>query len=251
MPDGGTLTIAAENLVFDQHYAQMNPEAGPGPYVLITVTDTGTGMPLEILDRIFDPFFTSKEPGKGTGLGLATVQGIVKSHGGFVNVYSELGRGTQFRIYLPAIATSQTAQAAASAPNLPAGHGQTILVVDDEASVREITRTTLETFGYRVLAASEGAEAVALYVSHQDEVAAVLTDMMMPLMDGSATIRALMRINPRVTIIASSGWAEGERTAEVAQLGVKTFLPKPYTAEKLLVTLDGVIGKATAEAREA
>ncbi|MCG3159090.1 MAG: Sensor histidine kinase RcsC [Acidobacteria bacterium] len=249
MPEGGALTIAAETVFFDEHYARMNHEARPGPYALISVTDTGTGIPPGVLDRIFDPFFTTKEQGKGTGLGLSTVQGIVKSHGGFVNVYSEPGRGTQFRIYLPAIASAQTAQAAAALSNLPAGHGETILVVDDEASVREITRTTLEAFGYRVLVAREGAEAVTLYTAHQDEIEAVLTDMMMPQMDGPAMIRELQKINPQVRIIASSGLAEGERAAEAAELGVKTFLPKPYNAERLLKAIGGVIGEAIGKER--
>jgi PAS domain S-box-containing protein len=250
MPEGGSLTVMAENVAFDEHYAQMNPEAKPGPYVLVTVTDSGSGIPREIIDRIFDPFFTTKEQGKGTGLGLSTVLAIVKGHGGFVNVYSEAQNGTQFRIYLPAVASAQPDQSVAAKSRLPMGRGETILVVDDEPSVREITRTTLETFGYRVLTACEGAEAVALYVTHRDEVKAVLTDMMMPMMDGPATIRALMKINPQIPIIASSGHAESDRVAEAAKLGVKSFLPKPYTAEKLLVMLDGVVGGAMGKERE-
>jgi PAS domain S-box-containing protein len=248
MPDGGTLTIKAEMIHFDEHYARLNPDARPGPYVLITVSDTGLGIPAGILDRIFDPFFTTKEQGKGTGLGLPIVQGIVKGHGGFINIYSEQGRGAQFRIYLPANVSPQTTHAPVALSTLPAGHGETILVVDDEESIREITSTMLEKFGYQVLVASEGAEAVALYVAHKDEIAAVITDMMMPLMDGPATIRALMKIDPQVRIVASSGLADNERTAEAARLGVKNFLPKPYTAERLLVALDEVIGKATQEA---
>jgi PAS domain S-box-containing protein len=247
MPDGGTLTITTEIVHFDEHYARLNPDARPGPYVLITVSDTGVGIPADILNRIFDPFFTTKEQGKGTGLGLSTVQGIVRGHGGFINIYSEQGRGTQFRVYLPANVSPQTAQTPAAPSALPTGHGETILVVDDEESIREITSTTLERFGYKVLVASEGAEAVALYVDHKDEIAAVITDMMMPYMDGPTTIRALMKINPEIRIVASSGLADNERTVEAARLGVKVFLPKPYTAEKLLVALDGVIGKAARE----
>ncbi|MCI0393042.1 MAG: PAS domain S-box protein [Acidobacteria bacterium] len=244
MPMGGTLTIAAENVAFDEHYARMYPEAKPGPYVFITVTDTGTGMPPEILDRIFDPFFTTKEQGKGTGLGLSTVQGIVKGHGGFINVYSEPGRGAQFSIYLPALASGEPAQTAVALSNLPSGQGETILIVDDEASVREIARTALEAFGYRVLTASEGVEAVSLYAAHKNEITAVLTDMMMPLMDGPATIRALQKLNPQVRIVASSGLTDSDRAAEVIELGVKTFLPKPYTAEKLLMTLDEMLSQS-------
>lgn len=245
MPDQGTLTIEAENIILDEHYVRLFPEARQGPYALITVTDTGTGIPAEILDRIFDPFFTTKDPGKGTGLGLATVQGIVKNHGGFINVYSELGKGTQFKIYLPAITSTQTSQAAAAISNLPAGHGETILVVDDETHIREITRTMLETFGYRVLSANEGAEGLRLYAEHHNEIAAVLTDMMMPLMDGPTMVRALQKINPHVVIIASSGLAEGERASGASALGIKTFLSKPYTAETLLHTLDKVVNTGT------
>jgi PAS domain S-box-containing protein len=243
MPRGGTLTITAETVVFDEHHAQLNPEAKPGPYVLLAVADTGTGIPREIAERIFDPFFTTKERGKGTGLGLSTVQGIVKGHQGFITVNSEMGRGTQFRVYLPAIVTEHTAHTAAPAYNLPPGHGELILVVDDEEPVRQITRMTLERSGYRVIVASDGAEAVALYTLHKDEIEAVLTDMMMPLMDGPATIRALVEINPQVKIIASGGLAESERVAEATQSGAQAFLAKPYSTETLLVTLDRMIGK--------
>jgi two-component system cell cycle sensor histidine kinase/response regulator CckA len=243
MPHGGTLTIAAETVVFDRHKAQLNLETKPRSYVLITVTDTGTGIPREIAERIFDPFFTTKERGKGTGLGLSTVQGIVKSHQGFISVNSEMGRGTRFMVYLPAIASAQTALVAAPASHLPAGRGEAILVVDDEESVRQITGMTLETSGYRVLVASDGAEAVETYISHKDEIEAVLIDMMMPSMDGSATIRALMEINPQVKIIATSGLAESDRTVKATQLGAQAFLAKPFSTESLLVTLDELISK--------
>ncbi|MCI0721285.1 MAG: PAS domain S-box protein, partial [Acidobacteria bacterium] len=214
MPQGGVLTIAAENVDLDEHYTRMNPEAKPGPYVLITVTDTGIGIPHKILDRIFDPFFTTKEQGEGTGLGLSTVLGIVKNHGGFINVYSEPGKGTQFSIYLASIASEHLAQDASVTPNLLAGHNEMILVVDDEEAVRETVRTTLEAFGYRVLTACDGPEAVALYVMHKEDIEAVLIDMMMPLMDGLATTRVLQRINPEVKVILSSGLAESKSVAE-------------------------------------
>ena len=129
---------------------------------MLTVVDTGEGIPAEHVDRIFEPFFTTKEAGRGTGLGLSTVIGIVKSHGGFVNVYSEVGKGTQIKVYLPAIQSAQTRQAEIAVSELPVGHGELILVVDDESSIREITKATLEAFGYRVMVASEGKEAVAL-----------------------------------------------------------------------------------------
>ena len=144
-----------------------NTEAKVGPYIVITVSDTGTGIPPEIMDRIFEPFFTTKEHGKGTGLGLSTSLGIVKSHGGFINVYSEVGKGTAFKVYLPAITTTETLKAEEQQLELPAGHGESILVVDDEDQIREITKSILETHGYKVITANDGKEAIALYSTKQ------------------------------------------------------------------------------------
>ena len=241
MPHGGQLTIRAENVTLDESYTRMHIESEPGRYVMITVVDTGHGIPPETLNKIFEPFFTTKEVGKGTGLGLSTALTIVRSHDGFINVYSEPGKGTQFSFYLPAIEVGATADEEEEESRLPLGHGELILVVDDEEAIREITRGTLESFGYKVLTAADGTEAVALYASNRDEVEVVLTDMMMPFMDGPATIRALQKLNPRIKIIAASGLAANEKAAEAASAGVKTFLPKPYTAEKLLLTLAKVI----------
>jgi PAS domain S-box-containing protein len=241
MPDGGKLAIKVENIQIDESYARMNLEAKPGRFVVITISDSGMGIPPNVINRIFEPFFTTKEHGKGTGLGLSTALGIVKGHGGFINVYSEAGRGTQFKIYLPAAETPFTVAAESSA-FLPVGHNELILIVDDEIAIREITKGTLEAYGYRALTAADGTEAVALYAQHKDEIAVVLTDVMMPYMDGPATIRALQKMNPRVKIVASSGLAENVRAGEAANTGVKTFLPKPYTAEKLLTALAKIIG---------
>lgn len=241
MPQGGTLSVRAENISIDENYARMILDAKPGQFVLITVTDTGTGIPPAIISRVFEPFFTTKEQGKGTGLGLSTVLGIVKSHGGFVNVYSDAGRGTQFRAYFPAAESSLTTQAREERPDVPLGHGELVLVVDDESAIREITRSTLETFGYTVLTASDGTEAVALYAQNKAAIAVVLTDMMMPYLDGTATIRALQKITPSIKVIASSGLADDGKAAEAANLGVKTFLSKPYTAEELLKALAEVL----------
>jgi PAS domain S-box-containing protein len=241
MPDGGRLTIEAENKVIDETYAQMILDARSGRFVMITVTDTGTGIPTEHLDRIFDPFFTTKEVGKGTGLGLSTVLGIIKGHGGFINVYSEPGKGTQFRIYLPALEATQLLQTEAAHPDLPGGQGETILVVDDELAIREITKSTLEAFNYRVLTAADGTEAIALYAEHRGKIKVVLTDMMMPYMDGPALIRVLHKLNPQVRIIASSGLTENGKSPEITQAGVKAFLNKPYSADKLLKALAEVI----------
>ncbi len=242
MPSGGRLSIKAENIYIDDNYARMNINARPGRYACITITDTGSGMPPRIIDKIFEPFFTTKEQGKGTGLGLSTALGIVKGHGGFINVYSEVGRGTQFKIYIPAAVFDQIGQQDRVGVELPTGNNEMILVVDDEMAILEITKATLEMHGYRALTASDGTEAVALYAQHKDEIKLVLTDMMMPYMDGPATIRALQKLNPRVKIIASSGLTETARMAEASSNGgVSKFLTKPYTAEKLLETIAEVL----------
>ncbi|HJQ24255.1 MAG TPA: PAS domain S-box protein [Blastocatellia bacterium] len=243
MPDGGKLTIKVENTHLDENYARMHLEARPGRYVVVTVADTGTGIPPHIIDKIFEPFFTTKEHGKGTGLGLSTVSGIVRGHGGFINVYSEADRGTQFRVFLPAITVAESHALVEAQSDMPMGQGEVVLVVDDEMAIREITRSTLEAFGYHVLTASDGTEAIAQYAQNKDSIQVVLTDMMMPYLDGAATIRALQKINPQVRIIASSGLTENGRHHEAAQAGVKTFLSKPYTAERLLKALAEILGR--------
>jgi PAS domain S-box-containing protein len=234
MPHGGRLRIEAENIEIDEHYARMNVESKTGKYVSVTVVDTGIGIPEENLTKIFDPFFTTKMHGHGTGLGLSTVAGIVRSHRGFVSVYSEIGRGAQFKVYLPAIESGHATPPKTERDNLPVGNGELILVIDDETAIREVATETLKTFGYRTLVASDGAEAMAVFAEHREEVRVVITDMMMPYMDGPTTIRALRRLDPKVKIIATSGLKADDKMAEASQLGVKTFLPKPYTAEKLL-----------------
>src|SRR5262249_51361079 len=241
MPDGGTLSIKAENTRLDETYARMHLDARPGRFVLITISDTGVGIPADIIDKIYEPFFTTKEYGKGTGLGLSTAVGIIKGHGGFINVYSEPGKGTQFNIYLPATGPGFGERIEDKSRELPVGHGETILVVDDEAAIREIARGTLHAFGYQVLTASDGTEAVALYARDKDRIKAVLLDMMMPFMDGAATIRALQRLDSSVRIVATSGLPSDAKGLEAFHVNVKSFLPKPYTAEKLLTTLADVL----------
>ncbi|MDZ4402454.1 PAS domain S-box protein [Prosthecobacter sp.] len=237
MPGGGTLAISARSISVDESYAASHPGARPGAYVMLKVADTGTGIPPEVVEKIFDPFFTTKELGKGTGLGLSTVLAIVKSHDGFLNVETEPGQGTTFLVNFPAnLSPTEDAMAAQEDMN-PRGQGELILIVDDEAAVCAITKQTLEAFGYRVLVAADGTEAVSLYTRHQAEVAAVLTDMMMPIMDGPATIHVLKHLNPRVKIIAASGLANDSGAARAAGMGVKHFLPKPYTAQTVLTTL--------------
>jgi len=239
MPEGGQLAISVENRAIDEHYIATNPNAKVGDHVCICVTDTGTGMPASIIEKIFDPFFTTKEMGMGTGLGLSTVMAIVKSHGGFLNVYSEPGKGTTFRIYLPATSTGAESTGEAEQPVLPRGHGETVLIIDDETSILTITSQTLEAFGYRVLTADNGAAAIAVYAQHMRETAVVLTDMMMPVMDGAATIHALLKINPGVKIIAASGL--NENAGRSTNAGIKHFLAKPYTAAALLKMIRAVL----------
>ena len=241
MPEGGSISISAENTAVDENYARMHLEAKPGRFVLITVSDTGPGIAPEIQSRIFEPFFTTKDMTKGTGLGLSTALTIVKSHGGFINVYSELHKGSQFSIYIPALDSPGGVEASFLQTDLPVGNGELILVVDDEESIREITRGTLEAFGYQVLTATDGTEAIAIYADRKNDIAVVLTDMVMPFMDGPATIRALQKMNPRIKIIAASGLTSSSKAGEGALEGVNVFLGKPYTAEKLLKALAQVL----------
>jgi len=238
MPEGGRMVVTIENVAIDETYASAHPDARPGPYVLLKVADTGVGIPPEHHARLFEPFFTTKETGGGTGLGLPTVHTIVRGHGGFVHVYSEVGRGSKFKVYLPAAAEAAEAERfAIERGELPRGAGECVLVVDDEQSVRDVVRRTLERFGYRVLLAAHGAEAVALFAQRRSEVAVVLTDMSMPVMDGPATILALQALDPAVRVVGSSGLAANSHVAKAASAGVRYFVPKPYTAETLLRVL--------------
>jgi two-component system, cell cycle sensor histidine kinase and response regulator CckA len=244
MLDGGFLNLEVENVVVDDAFARLVPGAKPGSYVALLVADTGTGIPAELMDRIFDPFFTTKEPGKGTGLGLSTVLGIVQEHGGFLRVESQPGKGTQFRVYLPAKAESPGSDLARPGA-APRGQGETILVVDDEESVRMTTRKILERFGYRVLVASEGSEAVVVYSQHANQINLVLTDLVMPLMDGTALIRALLKSAPQLKIIGMTGATDAAQASVVRRLQICGVLQKPYTASLLLQSLRTVLDGGT------
>jgi PAS domain S-box-containing protein len=242
---GGNLTITMKNRVLDEQYAAMHSQAKVGSYVQIDITDTGIGMPTETVEKIFEPFFTTKDLNEGTGLGLSTVMAIVKSHNGIINVSSQPGKGTTFEIYLPAIHVP-IALRKEPMENIesPRGNGETILLVDDEASILNLTSQTLQAFGYRVLTATDGADAVAVYAEQGTEIAIVVTDLMMPVMDGQAMIHALMRLNPEIKIIATSGLNLDGGATEKTRLGIKRFLLKPYTAATLLHTLRTVLDEA-------
>jgi PAS domain S-box-containing protein len=239
MPDGGTLKLCAENFFIDENYARMNLEASVGPYSVITVSDTGTGMTSDVMSRIFEPFFTTKEQSKGTGLGLSTVRGIIKSHGGFLTVESAVGQGTKFQVFLPTVLGTQVLPSLHK--ELPQGQGELILVVDDEATIREITKTSLEKSNYKVLTANDGLEAIALYLQHRNEISVVLMDMMMPEMDGLTAIRVLKQINPQVLMIAASGLTDSSQFNVAIGTDVQAFLPKPYTLQELLKSLHSVL----------
>jgi two-component system cell cycle sensor histidine kinase/response regulator CckA len=245
LPQGGHISVNATNIIVDNQYASMlQRKTPPGRYVCIEVTDTGTGIPKDKIDRIFEPFFTTKELGQGTGLGLATVLGIIRSHGGFINVYSEVGMGTTFRVLLPAEASSTGGPIESDEDNdRPRGQGEWILIVDDETSILRITQRTLEAYGYQVITAEDGAQAVKLFHHQQEKIAVVLTDMMMPVMDGPSMIAELKRIQPALPVIASSGLNADEHVARATDLGVKHFLTKPYTTGLLLQTLRSVLSK--------
>ena len=241
MPEGGALKLAAEDLRLREPDVRGMPGLQPGPYVLLRVSDTGIGIPPEITERIFDPFFTTKGLEKGTGLGLSTVRGIVKSHGGFVDFTSNPGKGTEFRIYLPAQKRSDSSAAAAAPASPPKGHGELILIVDDEPAVRSITQRTLESFGYRTLLASNGTEALALYTEKGAEIALVLTDMNMPPLDGRHLISAIRELNPKARVVVASGGISADQLAAEKEQGVQAILKKPFEAALLLSTVHRVL----------
>jgi PAS domain S-box-containing protein len=241
MPEGGTLSMALERVELDEVGANLMPPASPGPYVVLTVADSGHGIPADILDKIFDPFFTTKEPGQGTGLGLSTVHGIVASHGGVVDVHSAVGQGTEFRVYLPAtLSRARTAEPDTENEAVIRGNGQRVLVVDDERLVREMLRCTLETHGYAVTVADSGLQALELYGQAPGLFDVVLMDTWMPHMDGLSTIHRLARVDPLARVIAMSGLAEVREKALGTSPVVKMFLLKPWRTVELLAAIHDV-----------
>jgi len=241
MPQGGALIVAAANTLLEESDCVGHPDVKPGPHVKLTVTDTGTGIPPEILDKIFDPFFTTKEYGKGTGLGLSTVMGIVKGHGGAITVSSIVGKGTQFQVLLPAVQSSAVQAKEEKAAPATAGRGELILVVDDEATIRNITKQNLEANGFRVMTAQDGSEGISMYAQHREEIQLVLTDIMMPKLDGVALAKAVRAMDPRARIIAGSGLATNADAADKAGATFEAFLHKPYTAATLVKTVSDVL----------
>ncbi len=242
MPRGGTITISAENILIDDSYASIYPEAKAGQYILITTKDIGCGIAEDILDKIFEPFFSTKQIGEGTGLGLATVKNIIKSHNGFLSLKSKVGEGTEFKVYLPA-----SKENLAEPPDELfmddelSGNAKQVLVVEDEASIREITKTSLDAYNYKVLTANDGIEAIALYAQYKNDIDVILLDIAMPIMDGATALPALYRLNPKVKIIVVTGFGATYTLEALSDYGVRVILKKPYTTKQLLVTLKDII----------
>ncbi len=241
MPNGGTLAIDLQNIVLNEQEAGLHFRAVPGPYVILSVKDAGTGISPEIINQIFDPFFTTKEPGKGTGLGLSSVLSIVKSHGGFIDVHSELGKGTEFKVFLPA-KEEKVKEHVAKSSNLPMGHGETVLVVDDEKSLQDLVRATLENRKFKVMTAFDGHEAISIYEKNKNKIDVVLLDMLMPNMNGLTTIPALRRINPNIKIIGMSGSLLENLPSDLSTLVQELpFLQKPFDSEDMVMLVNNEI----------
>jgi PAS domain S-box-containing protein len=233
MLSGGTLTLEALCVEVDAMYASSLHDAKPGTYMALQVRDTGTGIPLEIIDRIFDPFFSTKGPDKGTGLGLSTVAGIVKGHGGFMQVYSQPGKGSSFTAYLPVDRADSETEHIIKAEIPFRGLGETILFVDDEASIREMGRAVLQRLNFKSLTAIDGADALIQAAQHRNELWAIVTDFHMPNMDGITLVRMIRRMLPDIPIVMTSGRLEDSEAKELKLLGVTRQLDKPFTESQL------------------
>jgi PAS domain S-box-containing protein len=233
MRNGGKLSLTAANIRLTEEHAKLSPMAKPGRYVVMTVADTGNGIPKEIIDRIFEPFFTTKDIGQGTGLGLSTSLGIVTNHGGFMTVDSKPAKGSNFKVYLPVTDEPQV-KTVETAASVPFGNGELVLLVDDEAPIREAIKHVLEARRYSVLIGKDGVEGLQMFVQHRDAVKLVLTDMMMPIMNGAQLIRALRILEPKVKVVAMSGLDKAFPREELDALGISEIVVKPCDASRLL-----------------
>ena len=247
MPVGGTLTLDGKNEELDAAGTRGHAPAQAGPFLALSVTDTGEGIPAANLDRIFDPFFTTKAPGHGTGLGLSAVVGIVRSHGGFITVKSAPGRGSSFVVHLPAAPAPSAAGTTPADDALPSGAGELVLVVDDEASMLTATRMLLELHGYRVETAGDGAAGLAIFLQNRDAIRVVLTDLMMPVMGGLPLIRALRAAAPGLRVLVTTGLSDQGSYDEIVAAGANGVLAKPFSPSDLLVGIQGQLRLARAE----
>ena len=244
MPNGGTLHLVAANCLLDASAASAIEGAAPGAWLMLQVGDSGTGIPPEVLARIWEPFFTTKATGLGTGLGLSTVRGIVETYHGFITLETELGRGTTFRVYLPASQSSVAAGGSADPHSSPLGHGELILFVDDESSIRSLGSAILTRSGYQVINASDGREALKIFDAQTARIALVITDLDMPLLDGIAMARAMRAIKPSIRILAMSGISD-RFTKEKPCDFASDFIPKPFTVEGLLIQVQMLLQGAS------
>jgi hypothetical protein len=235
MPAGGSLTINLEKEELDGAARRLHPKARPIAYVVISVIDTGKGIPKDLMEKIFDPFFTTKPLGQGTGLGLPTVLGITESHGGFVHLTSELGQGSRFKIYIPSVADRNEKEVAGRTPeSISKGHGELILVVDDEPGVRRLISAILNRNGYRTVVASQGNEGLSIFEQQPQDIRLVVSDLMMPQLDGLGMLRAMHRLYPGTKAIIITGLGEEHRISEAKAAGASAVLSKPFTADQLL-----------------
>ena len=237
MPDGGRLLLETENRILDAEYARNHLGARPGRYVMLTISDTGHGMDQETQTKIFEPFFTTKEIGQGTGLGLSSVYGIVKSHGGYIMCYSEVGQGTTFKIYLPARDNAESEEVKEVGSKPPRGGTETILIVDDEESIRNIARQALENSGYEVMTASTGEEALEAYADPAGEIDLIVMDIGMPGMGGHKCLQELLKINPLARVIIASGYSVNGQVRKSMEAGAVGYVGKPYRLNDLLTAV--------------
>jgi CheY-like chemotaxis protein len=232
MPEGGDLFLATENVVLDEQYLKPYGKVAPGRFVKIAVRDTGVGMDEATKERVFEPFFTTKERGRGTGLGMASAYGIVKSHGGVISVDSEVGAGTTITIYLPASDKPKQAAPGPLRRRLRRGN-EVILIIDDEEMVADVTREMLERIGHRVLVANSGRDGIALFRQQKEEIALVVLDMIMPGMTGRETFAMLKTLKPDVRVLLCSGYSFNGQARGILEQGCQGFIQKPFDIEKL------------------
>ncbi len=240
---GGRIKVKLHSFLVDENFANNNIDAKLGSYIVFSVSDSGSGISVEILDKIFEPFFTTKEIGKGTGLGLSTAISIVKSHGGFITVHSELGVGTEFKVYLPAFSEFRPVQVSKN-ENEFWGNGELILLIDDEKAILSIVQDILESKGYKVVTANNGREGIDIFKKFNEKISLVITDIMMPHGDGISFIRHLRNDDQDIRIIGSSGLGYDSYSKELKNLQIDTFLQKPYSANALLKAVNSSLNKS-------
>ncbi len=243
MPEGGSLKLKTENIILGEDFINSQPyQVEAGDYIKITVNDTGVGIDKETQVRIFEPFFTTKEMGRGTGLGLASVYGIIKNHSGYINVYSEVGQGTSFAIYLPASVKAVQPEVKTVAPTVVTGNG-TILLIDDEKMIIDVGQELLQELGYDVLTASSGQDAIEIYRQKSAQIDLVIMDLIMPGMSGGETYDRLKKINTRVKVLLSSGYSINGQAAKIIERGCDGFIQKPFNINQLSEKIQGIISK--------